>query len=123
MHMGDPGGKVVKEWIIGTMLGLVMTLAIASSSVAEEQVPGPEQSPAVSSTNSGQCSELVALLAEQEQKNSREFRQIKRDIGALSQQVAEPGMREIFGGIGYILGLFGVAAYFSARRKNDRGGH
>ena len=29
-----------------------------------------------------------------------------------------PGPTEIIGGIGYIVGLFGLAAFFSARRKN-----
>lgn len=31
-----------------------------------------------------------------------------------------PGLTEILGGVGYILGLFGVAAFFAARRR-DRG--
>ena len=30
-----------------------------------------------------------------------------------------PGMRDILGGIGYIVGLVGLAAYFSSRKKKD----
>jgi nickel transport protein len=29
-----------------------------------------------------------------------------------------PTVTEIFGGIGYIIGLMGIAAYFKNRRKN-----
>ena len=113
---------VATQWMSRTMLGLVMVLAMASLSPAGDNDAVPAQPLAVSPGASGQCSELVALLAEQEQRNAREFRQIKRDLAALSQQVAEPGMREIFGGIGYILGLFGVAAYVASRKKNNGGG-
>jgi hypothetical protein len=111
----------VKKRLVAAMIGLMMVTS-AGLSWAEEQNPGPEQSSPPLTARQDQCSELVALLADQEQKNSREFRQLKRDLAALSQQVAEPGMREIFGGIGYILGLFGVAAYVASRKKDDRGG-
>jgi len=121
MQRGRPRPIAVKKWIRPVMIGLIMVMAIPSFSRAEEQIPGPEQSPPVSTMSQGQCSELVALLAEQEEKNSREFRQLKRDLAALSQQVTEPGMREIMGGIGYIFGLFGVAAYVASRKKADRG--
>lgn len=40
---------------------------------------------------------------------------IKRMI--INQQEKGPGVHEIFSGIGYILGLFGVAAFFASRKK------
>ena len=64
------------------------------------------------------CGDLAQLLARQEEKTSREFKQLKRDLAALSQQIEEPGLREILGGVGYILGIFGVAAYVAARRRS-----
>jgi len=115
MQRGRPRPIAVEKWIRPVMIGLIMVMVMPSFLRAEEQ------SPPVSTTSQGQCSELVALLAEQEEKNSREFRQLKRDLAALSQQVTEPGMREIMGGIGYIFGLFGVAAYVASRKKADRG--
>jgi hypothetical protein len=63
------------------------------------------------------CADVATLLARQEEKTSREFKQLKRDLAALSQQIEEPGLREIFGGVGYILGIFGVAAYVASRRQ------
>jgi hypothetical protein len=110
-----------KQMVVAAFLGM-MLFTISSLSMAEDPTVPPAQGSVVQNVSLGQCSELVALLAEQDQKNSREFRQIKRDIGALTQQVAEPGMREIFGGVGYILGLFGVAAYVASRKKANGGG-
>jgi hypothetical protein len=121
-HRRRPRTIVATKWISRMMLGLVMALAVVSFSQAGDKEADPVQPSVASPGASGQCSELVALLAEQEQKNSKEFRQIKRDLAALSQQVAEPGMREIFGGIGYILGIFGVAAYVASRKKANGGG-
>lgn len=111
----------VKKRLLAAMLGLMM-VAWAGMPRAEVQDPGTEQVVSPPNASRDQCSELVALLSEQGQNNSREFRQLKRDLAALSQQLAEPGMREIFGGIGYIFGLFGVAAYVASRKKDARGG-
>jgi len=119
---GGPGRIAVGKRITRVFWGLAMVLAFASSPMAEESAAPPEQASVISTANSGQCQEIITLLAEQEQKNTREFRQIKRDIAALTQQVAEPGLSEILGGIGYILGLFGVAAYVASRKKADREG-
>lgn len=44
----------------------------------------------------------------------RELEPVKRMLAELNQ--AGPSVTEIFGGIGYIFGLFGVAAYFKSRR-------
>jgi len=122
--MIDESKKIAaKKQVAASFLGIAMIFFLASSPMAEGPAGPSEQAPEAPATNLSQCPEIVALLAEQDQKNSREFRQIKRDIAALAQQVAEPGMREIFGGVGYILGLFGVAAYVAARKKVGGGGH
>ncbi|MHB1397793.1 MAG: hypothetical protein ACYDAI_00435 [Trichloromonadaceae bacterium] len=46
-----------------------------------------------------------------------ELRRIHREIAALRADLAQPGIKEVFSGLGYILGLFGVAAFVAARRK------
>ncbi len=117
-----PWRSAVKKQLAAALLGMAMLLMLTSSAMAGEPEFTPEPVPAAPAVSLGQCRELVALLAEQDQKNSREFRQIKRDIALLSQQVAEPGMREILGGVGYIVGLFGVAAYVASRKKVSGGG-
>lgn len=46
-----------------------------------------------------------------------ELRRIHREIAALRADLDQPGLQEVFSGLGYILGLFGVAAFVASRRK------
>jgi hypothetical protein len=64
------------------------------------------------------CAEVVALLNTQNNKISRELRMIKREIAALKEALSEPGLGEIFGGIGYIMGFLGIIFYFQARKQS-----
>jgi nickel transport protein len=53
---------------------------------------------------------------------SASVRALERQVGEMAQILARqsdagPGLREILGGIGYILGLIGVAAYVRSRAK------
>ena len=49
-----------------------------------------------------------------------EMRPIRREIAALKET---RDMQSILGGIGYIIGLFGVGFYLAARRKLKAGDH
>ena len=82
-----------------------------------------EEKPAAAPPSVESCADLAALLVRQEEHTSRELKQLKRDLAALSQKVEEPGASEIFGGIGYILGIFGVAAYVASRRRDGGRGN
>lgn len=48
---------------------------------------------------------------------AEELRRIHREIAALRADLNQPGLQEVFSGLGYILGLFGVAAFVASRRK------
>ena len=61
--------------------------------------------------------EVVMLLKEQNRKLSNDLRRIQREIAALRADLDKPGIKDVFAGIGYIFGLFGVAAFVAARRK------
>ncbi|MFZ7128338.1 MAG: hypothetical protein ACOWWM_19465 [Desulfobacterales bacterium] len=61
--------------------------------------------------------ELVVLMNEQHDKLSGDLRRLQREIAALRADIAKPGLKDVFAGIGYIFGLFGVAAYVASRRK------
>jgi nickel transport protein len=63
--------------------------------------------------------EVILLLKEQNRKLSEDLRRIHREIAALRADLDEPGMKEVFAGIGYIAGLFGVAAFVAARRRRQ----
>lgn len=60
---------------------------------------------------------VIKLLTEQNRKVSGGLRRIQREIAALRADLDKPGMKDVFSGIGYILGLFGAAAFVASRRK------
>ncbi|MGC8720305.1 MAG: hypothetical protein ACP5TY_09905 [Thermodesulforhabdaceae bacterium] len=62
-------------------------------------------------------SPIKEQISRQSTELSQEMRQIKREIALLRQSIEKPGLKEIFAGIGYILGLCGVAFYFSGKKK------
>ncbi|MFH1923515.1 MAG: hypothetical protein ABIP48_26950, partial [Planctomycetota bacterium] len=72
----------------------------------------PAQTPSEESSQ-----EVVTLLKEQNSKLSNDLRRIQREIAALRADLDKPGIKDVFAGIGYIFGLFGVAAFVAARRK------
>lgn len=63
--------------------------------------------------------EIVTLLKEQNRKLSNDLRRIQREIAALRADLDKPGIKDVFAGIGYIFGLFGVAAFVASRRKEQ----
>jgi hypothetical protein len=65
------------------------------------------------------CEEAVTLLKEQNSKLSGDLRRIQREIAALRADLDKPGLEDIFSGIGYILGLFGMAAFVASRRRKE----
>ena len=109
---------------ISLFLFAALFLVQPCSCQADEQSPGQgqtETSAPISQESS--CQAVMARLDEHDKKVSEDLRKIKRDIAALNQSIAEPGLPEVMAGIGYILGLFGVAAFMASRRKNQRSGN
>jgi nickel transport protein len=76
--------------------------------------PGPTCAQSPGETD---CKAVTELLEEQNRQLSAEFRQVRREIAALRSRLEQPGTKDIFAGVGYILGLFGAAALVAARRK------
>jgi len=65
------------------------------------------------------CEEAVALLKAQNDKLTGDLRRIQREIAALRADLDKPGIDDVFSGIGYILGLFGTAAFVASRRRKE----
>jgi nickel transport protein len=61
--------------------------------------------------------DVIMHLQEHNRELSRDLRRIQREIAALRAELDEPGVEDVFAGIGYIFGLFGVAALVAARRR------
>ncbi|MBF0227233.1 MAG: hypothetical protein HQK76_17440 [Desulfobacterales bacterium] len=59
---------------------------------------------------------VLKLLNNQNNDISKELRQIKREIMSLKSVLDKPRLTEILGGIGYILGIFGIAFYVYAKK-------
>ena len=93
-------GKVLTVGGICAWLMTFAVWAVAETPAAAENAP-----------------EMVTLLNEQTGKLSGDLRLIQREIAALRADLDKPGFRDIFSGIGYIFGLFGVAAFMASRRK------
>jgi len=46
----------------------------------------------------------------------KELKPTERMLFKLQESNRRPGITEIIGGIGYIIGIFGIIAYFKAKR-------
>lgn len=108
--------------ILGLAFITAMLLIVATSLCAEESATTDSKSNLIETqetTPQAACdlSPIKEQISQQSREFSQEMRQIKREIALLRQSIEKPGIKEIFAGIGYILGLFGVAFYFSTRRK------
>ncbi len=66
------------------------------------------------------CRQLAAMLQQQKVLITRETGQLKREIAALRDDLSKPGLKEIVAGIGYIVGLTGIALYLQSRRTNRK---
>jgi len=63
------------------------------------------------------CQAVLAQVQEQNNKLSGDLRRIQRELSALRADLAKPGLEEVLAGIGYIMGLFGAAAFVASRRR------
>ena len=95
--------RIVKRRMLAGVLGACLMMLPNS---LQAQTPGQETR-----------QEIIALLKEQNSKLAGDLRRIQREIAALRADLDKPGLKDVFSGIGYIFGLFGVAAYVAARRK------
>jgi hypothetical protein len=95
--------KVVQR---GLAIGVMWVCLLGPAGALYAQSPGEPAPEAV-----------AALLEKQNSKLSGELRRIQREIAALRADLDKPRLKDVFSGIGYIFGLFGVAAYVAARRK------
>ncbi|MEC4675473.1 MAG: hypothetical protein VST72_00935 [Nitrospirota bacterium] len=75
----------------------------------------PETTGAVPATHQGlSSSEIEAIV---DRTLEKKLRPIKNILLQIQESSSRPGISEILGGIGYILGLMGIVMYFKSRRR------
>jgi nickel transport protein len=67
----------------------------------------------------GPCEQALKMIQQERSLIIREIGQVRREIAALRQEISEPGLKEVFAGIGYIFGLAGVGLYVQCRKSKS----
>ncbi|SHF37628.1 hypothetical protein SAMN02745206_01856 [Desulfacinum infernum DSM 9756] len=108
-------------------LAMLSFFADLSANAAEEtarRVGTPTEqagSNAIVHSQAPACTQVLSILQQHQQETSQELRQIKRELARLRASRDKPTLRDVLGGIGYILGIFGAAAFVLSRKRPDGG--
>ncbi|MDI6890136.1 MAG: hypothetical protein QMC83_04245 [Thermodesulfovibrionales bacterium] len=73
-----------------------------------------EQTPPIKIFKSPDLSEVEAIV---ERVTDRKLQPVMRMLVKLQENTEKPGITEIIGGIGYIIGILGILAYLKARSE------
>ncbi len=115
-------GKLIRTIPSAVLLALILAMlpclpaSAAGTAGAAAEAPGAETM-AAAPEPAGDCRAVIRQMTDLDSKLSRELRVLKRDIAALSQSIEQPGLDEAMAGLGYILGLFGIASFMASRRQ------
>ena len=63
------------------------------------------------------AAELSVPLAQENAELKRKLRRLEHQVSALRDELNSPDSTQIVGGIGYIVGVFGIAGWLAARKK------
>jgi nickel transport protein len=85
---------------------------------------GAPAKPALASTSSASAPGTKAVNIDQQGLEAALNKALERQLAPINEKLTEltihrTTLPDIIGGIGYILGLFGLAAYFLSKRKNN----
>ncbi len=129
----DPSGKFTFKAPVKSDLRLVLHAGMGhqaewtvrkedfgSSPIETDSVPEAKTVATAVQTDKGKTVAPVSLSIS-DQKNfeallDQKLAPIMRQLNELREQTQAPSLTDVFGGIGYILGLFGVVAYVKGRR-------
>jgi nickel transport protein len=103
--------------LLALILAILPSVPASAAETAGQaaEVPGAETM--ATPEPADDCRAVMVRMTELDSKLTRELGMLKRDIAALSQSVEEPGLDEAMAGLGYILGLFGIASFMASRRQ------
>ena len=98
-----------KHWVQGIFLILIGCAFITPSLAETPTPPAPGEKAA--------CIDQQALEAALNKALERELAPVKEMLTELT--IHQTSLPDILGGIGYIMGFFGLWAYFQSKRKRD----
>jgi nickel transport protein len=106
------------------VVAFALFASIAAAQVVEpdKDAESPRERPKFSSqvkqtSETATCDQIVALLQQQQGLITRELAQVRREMVVFREAMAQPGLKDVFSGIGYILGIAGIAFYFHCKRS------
>jgi hypothetical protein len=79
----------------------------------------PRQTALSDAATDARCLDALAQQDTQLKAMQQDLHRLHREIALLTRDQGKPGLAEILGGIGYIIGLFGLATWFHSRNRND----
>lgn len=106
--VADTGDGHVAEWVV--------TAAELTSHVASTAGSGADSAPSFSETASAAAQTRSDLATLVEKAVARQIRPLREQIIANEEQVR---LRDIVGGIGYIIGLAGLSAWWQQHRRRN----
>ncbi|MCF8479758.1 MAG: hypothetical protein K9H25_04955 [Rhodospirillum sp.] len=124
---GQPLGEVLTDsegrfrLPITRTVDYLLSASTTDGHAAKAHVPlGEPEEPTTDNGYQGSKEPARATVesADLDRSLTRALRPMEERLQALEETV---GIRDILGGLGYILGLFGLAAWFSARKKGAKG--
>ena len=81
----------------------------------ESAMSGPSLQTALVDVSAASCVEALARQEVRLQTIQQDLHHLRRDMTLLQRDLTGPGFTEIFGGFGYIIGLFGLMAWFRCK--------
>ena len=102
----------------GTVVAAACILLACAAGIPAQESGGAQSTGAVQNSNAASTSpDEEALTRKIEAAVAKRIRPLVREIGELKEEVR---FHDILGGIGYILGLAGVAFYFLGVRRRGQ---
>lgn len=115
---------------MGVLLGALAVLAVFPAWAAGGQGAAPLAGPTVGRAaetvqaahkQGKEHQEVLAALEAQRREMNQELRQIKRELARLRASRDRVSLHDVVSGIGYIVGLFGAAAFVASRKNASNG--
>jgi len=81
----------------------------------EAALSGPALQTALVDASAASCVEALARQDARLQTMQQDLHHLRRDMTLLQRDLSRPGLTEIIGGFGYIIGLFGLMAWLRCK--------